>query len=103
MAATSCSFTSSQRIAGEDVVLRPPAPGSRRGGYEPSANEETEPRATGRPRSRPPASKPSARTRRAATGCAVFTTVVLGALALVWSSTSTASASMHELRTHAAQ
>jgi hypothetical protein len=31
--------------------------------------------------------RPSARTRRAAAGCAVFTTVVLGAVALVWSST----------------
>ena len=36
------------------------------------------------PRAR--ARKPSARTRRAAAGCAVFTTVVLGAVALVWSS-----------------
>ena len=48
--------------------------------------KEREPAKSARgPRARA-ARKPSARTRRAAAACAVFTTVVLGAVALVWSS-----------------
>ncbi len=39
--------------------------------------------------------KPSAKTRRVAAGCAVFTTVVLGAVALVWSSCAVPDAPAH--------